>query len=264
MCHAVRKMKTTPSSVRSVGTPFLAAGPTPSRQIYKFIGSVSGMLTAISVAIPALALALLSPQIAQAQGTIYLSNLDQSPTASLAAGSDSWLAGIFQTGTNAGGYVLNSIQLAMADASGTPGGFKVMLYAPAGGSFFPGRSLGTLNGSLDPVASGIYSYSPATILTLAPNVAYSIVLTGMTPVAAGAYEWSYAGMNSYNPTGGWSYMGTWTSSNGSSPWTASGGAFPQFAVDAAIVPEPGVLSLLLLGGYFLVRHRRKAKAVGAA
>ena len=73
---------------------------------------------------------LMASQVIQAQGTMtYLSNLGQSSTGSLAAGSDSWLAAGFQTGTNNGGYVLNSIQLAMNAASGNPTGFKVMLYA---------------------------------------------------------------------------------------------------------------------------------------
>ncbi|MGA3213100.1 MAG: choice-of-anchor R domain-containing protein, partial [Terriglobales bacterium] len=139
---------------------------------------------------------LLTPQLLQAQGTTYLSNLDQSSAGSLAVGSDSWLAGIFTTGLNPGGYVLNSIQLAMTDASGSPGGFMVMLYAPAIGGILPGSSLGTLNGSLNPVTSGIYTYTPAATLTLAPNVPYSIVLTAGTAVANGAYELSCAGINS--------------------------------------------------------------------
>jgi len=74
-----------------------------------------------------LVVALLTPQIVQAQGTIYLSNLGQPSAGSLAVGSDSWQAAIFTTGTNADGYVLNSIQLAMTDAFGTPNGFTVML-----------------------------------------------------------------------------------------------------------------------------------------
>ena len=207
-----------------------------------------------------LAVAVAAPQTIYAQGTIYLSNLDQPSAGSLAAGSHSWLAAIFHTGTNAGGYMLDSIQLAMADASGNPGGFTVMVYAPDAGSYFPGHNLGTLSGSLNPVTSGIYTYTPATSLTLAPRGDYSIVLTAGTPVANGAYGWSYAGINSYNPSGGWLCRGLWTSGNGSPPWIGSGGAFPQFAIYATAVPEPGVLSLFVLGGFFLVWHRRKAKA----
>jgi hypothetical protein len=118
---------------------------------------------------------LLAQQILQAQGTTYLSNLDQSSVGSLAVGSNSWLAGIFETGTNPGGYVLNSIQL--------------------------------------------------------------VRVTG-----------GFAG-------------GVWTSSNGSSPWAGNEGAFPQFAINGSAVPEPGVLSLFVLGGCLLVWHGRKAKAI---
>jgi hypothetical protein len=209
---------------------------------------------------------LLAPHIIQAQGTTYLSNLGQSSVGSVGVGSDSWMAGIFQTGTNASGYVLNSIQLAMTDAVGSPGGFMVMLYAPALGSFTPGSSLGTLNGSLTPVTSGIYTYTPAANLTLSPRTPYSIVLTSGTAVTNGAYEWSYAGINSYNPTGGWFTLGgaiggAWTSSNGSfSSWDSTS-SFAQFAVNGTAVPEPSILGLLALGGFFLVWHRRKAKAI---
>ena len=170
-------------------------------------------------ALLAFAVALLAPQILQAQGTTYLSNLDQSSVGSLAVGSDSWVAGIFDTGNNAGGYVLNSIQLDMANAVGNPSGFEVRIYAASGGAL-PVILLGTLNGSLDPVTAGIYTYTPAATITLLPNGPYDIVITAGTAVADGAYEWSYAAMNSYNPSGGWYTLpgggaGAWTSSNGS-------------------------------------------------
>ena len=210
---------------------------------------------------------LLAPQSSRAQGTIYVSNLDQSSVGSLGAGSDAWVAGVFLMGDNPGGYVLNSIQLAMSNASGNPSGFQVMIYICDGGSDLPGHSLATLNGSLNPVTAGIYTYTPDTTLILPALGGRCIVLTAGTAVANGAYEWSYAGINSYNPSGGW-YMlrggagGAWTSSNGSiGTWTPNGSAFPQFAVDASPVPEPGVLSLFGLGGLFLVWHRRKAKAI---
>jgi hypothetical protein len=206
---------------------------------------------------------LLAPQILQAQGTTYLSNLEQSSAGSFAAGSDSWLAVTFETGTNAGGYVINSIQLAMSNASGNPSGFQVMLYRGVGGGGTPGTLLGTLNGSLDPVTAGIYTYTPAATITLPISGPYDIVLTAGTAVGNGAYEWSAAGMNSYNPSGGWSSLGAvagvWTSSNGALfPWIHNGSAFPQFAINATAVPEPSTLGLLVVGGFFLVCRRRGA------
>ncbi len=173
-----------------------------------------------------LAGALSAPQITQAQGTVtYLSNLDQPSAGSRAVGSDSWLAMTFRTGTNSAGYSFDSIQLRMADALGNPSGFTAMIYdaAPVVGGSPPGSSLGTLNGSLEPVGSGIYTYSPASSRTLSPHTPYHIVLTAGTPVADGAYEWSLAGGNSYNPRDGWAGLAyVWTSSDGSQ-WRATSG-----------------------------------------
>jgi PEP-CTERM motif len=52
------------------------------------------------------------------------------------------------------------------------------------------------------------------------------------------------------------------SSNGSS-WYPLGNYpqqldYPQYAITAEAIPEPGALGLLALGGLFLVRRRRKA------
>ena len=208
-----------------------------------------------------LAVALSAPQTIQAQGTVtYLSNLDQPSAGSRAVGSDSWLAMTFRTGTNSAGYSFDSIQMRMADALGNPSGFTAMIYGAAAvaGGAPPGSSLGTLNGSLDPVAAGIYTYSPASSLTLLPQTRYHVVLTAATLVADGAYEWSLADGNSYNPRDGWAGLAyVWTSSDGSQ-WRATSG-YLQLAISGAPVPEPSALGLLALGGLLLVWHRQKSE-----
>ncbi len=125
---------------------------------------------------------ILAPQIIQAQGTMtYLSNLGQPSDGSNTVGNDSWLAALFYTGTNSTGYTLNSIQLGMADASGNPSNFMVMLYSAVGVTgIFPGSSLGTLDGSLNPTTAGIYTFTTASNLMLSPDTQYFIVLTAGT------------------------------------------------------------------------------------
>ncbi len=212
--------------------------------------------------------ALLTSQSVQAQGVVYLSNLGQSSAGSDMVGSDSWLAAGFFTGTNSSGYILNSIQLAMTNATGNPSGFTVMLYSAippsssSNGEFFPGSNLGALNGSLNPTTAGIYSYDPSSSLSLAPSTAYFLALTAGTSVANGAYEWDLANAN-YNPTGGWhappavAVGDNYQSSDGSS-WGILE-ALPQFAINATAIPEPGVLGLLGLGGLCFFWHCRRLR-----
>jgi hypothetical protein len=191
----------------------------------------------------------------------YLSNLGQPPDGSNTVASDSWLAELFETGTNASGYLLGSIQLGMADASGAPSGFTAMVYSGIFGGTGIEGSIGTLDGSLNPVAGGIYTFTPDSNLMLSANTSYYVVLTAGTTVANGAYEWSYAGTSSYNPIGGWSSSGdTWSSTNGrvsALSWQPTS-SFTQFAITVTDVPEPGVLGLFGLGGLAFLWHRRKA------
>jgi hypothetical protein len=205
---------------------------------------------------------LLAPQIVQAQGTTYLSNLGQLSIGSHAVASDSWLAADFFTGNNADGYVLNSVQLGMTDASGNPNGFTIMIYANSNpDTILPGSSLGTLSGSTDPVTAGTYTYAPASNLTLSPNADYFIVLTAGTAVANGAYDWSRANTDTYNPSGSWrGGPGIFfTSSNGLN-WNLSS-PYAQYAINATPIPEPSICGLSVLSGLLFIWRHRKAKAV---
>ena len=195
------------------------------------------------------------------QGTTYLSNLGQTSTGSIAVGSDSWRAESFITGTNAGGYTLDSIQLGMIDASGSPSGFTLMVYSSIlTTEYFPDSNLETLNGSLNPATAGVYTFTPTTILNLLPQTTYFIVLTSGTLVADGAFGWSLATGN-YGASGGWhapaGFAGadTYKSIDGSS-WTRTL-VNPQFAISATAVPEPASLGLFALGGWAIFRLRRK-------
>jgi hypothetical protein len=136
---------------------------------------------------------LLAPQIIQAQGTMFVSNVGQTPVGSAAIGSDAWIAQSFRTGTNAGGYALNSIQLLMNAGTASPGGFSVSVYNitgdphTIGSSDSPQNSLGNFAGP-DPAAGGLFTYS-ASSLELLPSTVYFVVATAASPVAQGAYNW---------------------------------------------------------------------------
>lgn len=194
------------------------------------------------------------PLFIQAQGVLYVSNLGETSTGNNAVGSDAWVAAGFLTGPNANGYSFDSVQLLMGVASGNPSGFSVSIYtAPHG----PGSSLGNLNGSSDPVAAGVYTYSAVTSITLSPDSLYLIVVTAGTDVANGAYEWSQCAA-SFNSSDGWSVPnGSWFSSNGGSWSTGSGSVDSQFAIYATAIPEPTMLALAGLGVGTLVLRRCK-------
>jgi hypothetical protein len=218
------------------------------------------MKKTIIVGIIASVSGLMSPRVIHAQGTLtYLSNLGQPSAGSLSVGSDSWVAGGVQTGTNADGYLLDSVQLAMTDASGNPSGFTAMLYSATDTTgVFPASSLGTLTGSPNPTAVGMYTYTPTSSVTLLPSTVYFIVLTAGTTVGNGAYEWTYADTSSYNPSDNWAGGFALGSNNGLS-WYAPGPPFsyPKYAITATAVPEPGVLSLFVLSGLGFLWHRRE-------
>ena len=216
------------------------------------------------LAILVFASALWSPQIAQAQGTVYVSNLGLPSAGSVSVGNNSWLATDFETGTNAGGYLLNSVQLALTDATGNPSGFSAMIYdvnpkSIAGAE--PGSSVCALNGSLDPVGAGIYTYSPASSLMLSPSTEYFIVLTAGTAVADGAYQWSVTSTDAPTLSGGWNGAHIPLSSSDGVNWGPFASTYAQFAISGTPVPEPSTLGLLALGGCLLVWRRRHAKPV---
>jgi hypothetical protein len=205
---------------------------------------------------------LLAAQIIEAQGIIYISNLSQKPLSNQEVGSDSWLAFGFLTGTNAGGYVLDSVQLELARALGSPNGFSAMIYSGIS-TKSSGNNLSTLAGSLNPATSGIYNYTTASSLTLLPLTTYYVVLTAATSVTTGGYEWSYASNYSYGGINGWQAppragSGNIYESADGLNWNFdnSGGPF-QFAITATPVPEPSACVLAAIGPIILFYRRRK-------
>jgi hypothetical protein len=216
-------------------------------------------LTAISLFVIGLSL---SRQV-QAQGMLEVSNLGQTPTGSAAVDNGSWIAQTFITGNNPVGYTLNSIQLLMDAASGSPGGFNVSIYSKTGDphSFTsPGdtvhSSLGSLSGP-DPSAGGLFTYTTSGI-SLLPSVFYFVVVTAGTPVSQGSYDWSAANSFTPNPATSWTIDDTYFSSSNGSTWTGHlrQNVF-QMALYTTPMPEPGTLALAGFGLACLSFCRRR-------
>ena len=203
-------------------------------------------------------------QLAPAQGTLYLSNLGQTPTGSLSIGSDSWIASSFFTGTNAGGYALNSVQLLMKAASGSPSGFDVSIYNLSSSSpYVPQNSLGSLSGSSNPSAGGLFTYT-ASDITLLPSTSYFVLVTSSTPIAQGAYVLSAVFGNSNRGSDGGIIDGDYYSSPDGLNWQFSRSYTGQFAIYVTDVPEPSIISLFMLGSGVLIYVRRVFRHGGAS
>lgn len=174
-------------------------------------------------------------------------------------GSDLWRAGVFSTGTNTAGYVLNSVQLALAAASGSPAGFSVSIYTNFSPSFIsPKGWLGSLSGNSNPATAGLYTYTAASTITLVQNTFYHIVIMAGTPITTGAYGWTF-GITPQSGIEGWSMGGAGNrSSNNGLSWSSSGSNL-KFAVNASVVPEPSMMALFGLGGLLFATHRSRQR-----
>lgn len=193
----------------------------------------------------------------QAQGTVYLSSVAQPSAGAYGAATDSRLAAGFVTGSNAAGYLLNSVQLAMADAAGNPGTFTIMLLANNAGipGSLPGAKIADLTGPVNPAMSGIYTYT-ADGITLAPLTFYWIELTAATQAANGTYQWDYSSMSPIVSIDDWNeFHIIERSANDGAVWNAALG-YPEFAIEASVAPEPSVLYLTVFAGGISLLVRR--------
>jgi hypothetical protein len=191
--------------------------------------------------ISSLIVTLFTCQITQAQGTMYVSNLGQTPKGSAEIGNDSWIAQEFAIlVTDPNSYTLNSVQLLLDSASGSPSGFAVSIFSsPLNNA--PQQNLGSLSGSTDPSPGGLFTYT-ASGITLSPGIAYFVVVTAATPIAQGAYDWSAANGVA---NGNWGITDVYYSSANGSSWTETfrQDVF-QMAINATPIPEPQTYALL--------------------
>jgi hypothetical protein len=191
----------------------------------------------------------------RAHGTLYVSNLDETPTGRALTGSDAWLAQIFHIGTNADGYVVNAVQLRTDVPSGSPSGFEAFIYSSS--NRIPEHSLGPLTGP-DPAEGGVFTFAGSDIF-LSPSSYYFVVITAATPASDGAYAWSMTDASA--TVVGWDIpnIGRYRSDDGTD-WTfVDRQEVFQMAIDATAVPEPSTLCLAGLGLGVLWLRRRSAR-----
>ena len=195
------------------------------------------------LSIPLVIFSLL-PLRASSQGTLYVSNLDQTPTRSRAIGSDSWIAQTFYMFTSdPNAYALERVQLLLNPAAGNPSGLVVSVYGASNG--IPQVHLGDLSGPDDPSAGGIYTYS-ASGITVSSAGQYYVVVNAATPLAGGSYNWS--GVDTTTQNGTWVISSRCLSSSDGSGWTVlDRQEVYQLAIYATLVPEPSTAALLGLG-----------------
>ena len=204
---------------------------------------------------------LLVSLCASARADVYVSTLDQAPIGSLNIGSDYWVGTSFITGTNPGGYVLDSVQLQMNSLMGTPGDFSVSIYNQAGPPVFgPGTNLANLGG-VNPSAAGLYSYS-GTDVSLLPSTPYFVVATSDALLTEGYYLGSTGFGNSERSDDGWIInLGFFSSADGQN-WQYARQSTFRMAVAATAVPEPSTFVLIGLGGLWLGARFRKRRSGG--
>ncbi|MGA2853840.1 MAG: choice-of-anchor R domain-containing protein [Verrucomicrobiota bacterium] len=203
--------------------------------------------------IAAVLLILFIAVVVRAQSTLYLSNLGASTLSFVGVASDQWVAQPFETGTNANGYSLDSIQLLMTfGISGSPDGFSVSLYNNNGN--LPGSALVSLSGPSSPSGTGTYTYSTPGIV-LSPSSTYWIVATAATPNAIGYYLWddNYGG-DHYTASDGWSAPYNFALGPN---WRSFGNNFQEFAVYATPTPEPESYAIVILGLAATFLQRKK-------
>ncbi len=179
---------------------------------------------------------LVWPPFIHSQGTVYLSNTNQSVAASSLTGS----FGVgFTTGGNSAGYLLDSITLLFADNSTTVL-VSAGLYDYSTTTFF--------GNAVEVGAAGYYTFTPGSPIALTANTPYAISVFPDDPQAN--VNLSYTTSSNFTSVNSWNIPGL------------DGSDEPLFAIGATPVeptPEPGVGSLTCGGILAFAGFRMKQK-----
>lgn len=221
------------------------------------------------IAFPVVVFIFLFAQLSQATGAVMLSNLNP-------AGGD--IQGVFAgTGfavgfvTGPSGYTLDSVTLEEYGYSGPSPYFHVQLFTlgPIGSVPPPGWPLVPLaelnDAGVDPRGTSLVDYTPVSPLTLAPNQVYFISASA-TAGSSGYPGLIFAPTQTYSLGSGWQMYiapqsnNQWELDPNYNLWvSASPGGYEglKLEINATAVPEPSLVSMLLVAFVVTARQRRR-------
>ncbi len=171
-----------------------------------------------------------------------VSNLSESVFGSQTVFSAQWIATAFTTGSNAGGYSLESIAAKFALATGTPSNFSMLLAQEDSGN--PGATIETLTGS-QPTTGGNKTFT-STGTNLDADTKYWVILSS-TDSAPDTFHARTTTVDNQTSSDGWVIGNTGRKSTDSGvSWSnLSGGLTGFLRVNATPVPEPHEYALLM-------------------
>ena len=186
-------------------------------------------LCAIVLAALAIAIALASqPAGAQNTETTFVSNMDETPShdhligTSLLTTNFSY-ANAFTTGSNAGGYTLNSVTAKFNGKTGSPGAISAKIYSSAmqDGYAKPNAALVTLTGN-NPDAAGDYTFTcPSNDggCTLSASATYHLAFETTASAAGNNYKWRATSSDDQTSSYGWTIADSVSNKGGAGSWT---------------------------------------------
>jgi|SRR5579862_3435483 len=205
-------------------------------------------MKAISVIfIQALALGIVTQRVLS-QDSIYLSNTAEPSAGNVGITTGAIWAQSFETGTNAGGYYLNSVTIDVGGATPTP---------PITPSIF-GNFVNTSNPSLPsdyPEAGNDLGLAAG--IDLAPSTIYWIWVTAVYAPQVGT-PWYYSSNDSYVSQDNWQLSPTYLLESAAvqNSWSSEGSLPLQISIDATPIPEPEIFIPFGLGLAAILLKRR--------
>lgn len=198
-----------------------------------------------------IAVSAFQPRITKAQIT-YLDNTSQPITSTAGFNLTPHPAAQFLTGTNADGYIMNSVQFLFADASGSPD-FPSYLRCGlfASDHDLPSFQLDAFVATDNPTTAGLYTFvrqNPSFYpVILDANSDYWLMFFSLGGSSAGEYRYSLTDSVNSVANDGWSMTGN--------AWNGQVG-LPMFTINATAIPEPLSVSLCFSMVLVIACHKR--------